>query len=72
MVPINAKVEMLENVSAHADSREVLEWLGNFKTKPQVFVTHGEKNASAALQQKIQDKYGWKCVIPVMGQSFEL
>lgn len=72
MVPINAKIEILENVSAHADSAEILEWLGNFKTTPQVFITHGEKNASAGLQQKIQDKYNWKCIIPAMGQSFEI
>ena len=72
MIPINAKVEMLENISAHADSRELLDWINNFKNKPTVFITHGEKKSAAALKQKIQDKYNCECIIPSMEETFPL
>ena len=35
IVKINATVERLENMSAHADSNELMNWLRGFKNKPQ-------------------------------------
>lgn len=65
MVTVNAEVIALDNVSAHADSQGMLDWLGKFKTPPRkVFITHGEIHAAEALQIKIQNAFGWKCVIP--------
>lgn len=72
MIPINSRVELLHNISSHADSEEMLNWLDNFKSKPKVFVTHGEKKASASLKQKIIDKFHFECVAPQMNESFEI
>ncbi|HCR86418.1 MAG TPA: MBL fold metallo-hydrolase [Alphaproteobacteria bacterium] len=72
MVPIKARVEMLENISAHADSSEMLDWIGNFHPTPKIFITHGEKKSSLALQQKINNRFSINSFIPVMGESFEI
>jgi metallo-beta-lactamase family protein len=65
MVPIKAHVELLSNLSAHADYQEILDWLSTLKKNPKkVFITHGEPEAALSLKKKIEDKFGWTCVIP--------
>jgi len=47
--------------------------LSYFKTTPQkVFVTHGEKEASNSLKEKIKERFGWTVIIPKYSESFEL
>jgi len=71
--PVRAKIERLENLSAHADSREILRWLGGFKRAPEtVFLVHGEPAAQEALKNKIVEKFGWRVEIPEYLQKFEL
>lgn len=72
-VPVRAKIERLENLSAHADSREILRWLGGFKRAPEkIFLVHGEPDAQEALKNKIVEKFGWQVEIPEYLQKFEL
>jgi metallo-beta-lactamase family protein len=64
-VKINAEVVTLENMSAHADSDELLNWLGAFTKKPNtLFITHGELKASNAFAEKVRDKLKWNAVVP--------
>ncbi len=71
--PARAKIEKLENLSAHADSREILRWLAGFNRAPEtVFLVHGEPAAQEALKNKIVEKFGWKVEIPEYLQKFEL
>ena len=63
--PVNATVKSIESLSAHADQKEILNWLSNIKNIPeQVFLVHGEPNASNTLRTKIKDVYGWQVNIP--------
>jgi metallo-beta-lactamase family protein len=72
-VPVRAQIERLDNLSAHADSREILRWLGGFKRAPKiVFLVHGEPRAQGALKQKIVEQFGWAVEIPKYLQKFEL
>ncbi len=72
-VPVRAQIERLENLSAHADSREILRWLGGFKRAPEkVFLVHGEPAAQEALKNKIVEKFGWPVEIPEYLQKFQL
>jgi metallo-beta-lactamase family protein len=60
-VPIRAQIAALEQFSDHADTPELLEWLGTFKQKPsQTYLVHGEPAAAAALRDAITQKMGWK------------
>ncbi|KTD25187.1 MULTISPECIES: MBL fold metallo-hydrolase RNA specificity domain-containing protein [Legionella] len=73
MVPIQAQVEVISSISAHADYQELLTWLSHFKRPPQtVFITHGQAQSSVAFKQKVEKQFGWKCVVPFYLQSVEL
>jgi len=64
-VPIRAHVETIENLSAHADYREMMGWLERFPSPPRkTFITHGELHAATALQKKIAEGLGWKAEVP--------
>ena len=64
-IKVDCKVVALSNMSAHADYEEMLNWVGKFKTKPKkVFITHGEPKAAESLREKIEERFGWDCVVP--------
>lgn len=72
-VPIRARVVMLENISAHADSQEIMNWLKDSQVRPKkVFVTHGELDAAQALADKIKRELDWNSVVPKMDQEYSL
>lgn len=65
MIPIRAEIVQIENISAHADSTEMLNWLAHLKKAPRkIFITHGEIEASRALKSEIEQRFHWKCEIP--------
>lgn len=71
--PVRARIEKLDNMSAHADYAEILSWLENFENPPRkVFITHGEPAAAKALKEKVERKFGWECIIPIYGYSEDL
>lgn len=62
---VAAEIENLTSLSAHADYREILAWLGSFRRPPQkTFLTHGEPEASSSLKFKIEEYLGWDAVVP--------
>lgn len=75
VIPINSEVIALSNISAHADSEEILNWLGTCSNKtkpPHVFITHGELRGARALQQKIKERFGWNSEIPKYLETYAL
>ena len=72
-VPVRAEVAAIENLSAHADYVEILEWLETFPRAPlRTFLTHGEPAAADALRKRIAESRGWKCEVPEHLQTVEL
>jgi metallo-beta-lactamase family protein len=64
-IPIRAEVVQLEDLSAHADAPEILDWLRHFKQPPRkTFITHGEPAAADAMRQRIERELGWGCQVP--------
>ena len=73
VVPFRMRVEEIEGLSAHADEDELLDWLNEIKNKPEkVFLVHGEKEASEALQARLERDLGWKAEIPKLFDSEDL
>ncbi|HSC29017.1 MAG TPA: MBL fold metallo-hydrolase [Vicinamibacterales bacterium] len=73
MVPVRARIERIESMSAHADSGEILRWLGGFIGPPQqTFIVHGEIPAMEALSAAIQTQLGWKIHMPDHKERVEL
>jgi metallo-beta-lactamase family protein len=72
-VQIEARVEKLSSLSAHADQGEIMRWLSHFKSAPrQTFIVHGEPQAQGILSEKIRSELEWDVVIPKQGQVFSL
>ena len=72
-VPAAAHIESIDGASGHGDYQEILAWLMGFNKAPkQVFIVHGEDEASESLAQKIRDRFGWDVVVPKISDSFEL
>lgn len=72
-IPVRAKIETLENLSAHGDWKEILRWLGGFRRPPKkVFLVHGEPQSAAALKQRIVEKFGWETEVPDYLEKHEL
>jgi len=72
-IPIQAEVAYLSMLSAHADADEILRWLSGFQRPPKkTFIVHGEPDASDALRLRIEDRFGWDCVIPQMMETHAL
>jgi metallo-beta-lactamase family protein len=63
-VTVRAKVFTIGGFSAHADQKDLLEWIGYFESKPRIFVVHGEPAASEALARKIKEDYDITAYIP--------
>ena len=59
-IPVRAEVADLPMLSAHADSNELLRWLGGFEAPPdKALVVHGESGAAEALRERIERELGW-------------
>jgi len=70
---VRAEVAKLNELSGHADQRELLTWMKPFaRGLKRVFLVHGEPLQSAALARAIRDQYGLEVVIPSRGDSVEL
>lgn len=72
-VPVRAEVAILNNLSAHADYTETLEWLRQFQAPPrQTFLVHGEPSAADALRLRIEEQLRWPIYLPEYQECVEL
>ncbi len=68
--PVKADIRHIESLSAHADQKDLLDWLSNVEESPeQVFLVHGEPTAIDALRVKLRDSYGWDPVVPRLNEK---
>jgi len=64
-VRIRARIESMENLSAHADYGEMLGWLRQYSKPPrQTLLVHGEPRATEALKEKITQQLRWNASVP--------
>jgi metallo-beta-lactamase family protein len=71
-IAVRAKVYTIGGFSAHADQKELLEWLSAFRNKPEVFVVHGEEETALLFADLVRQRYGFIVHAPVRDESFEL
>jgi metallo-beta-lactamase family protein len=71
--PVEAEVINLEVLSAHADQKEMLDWMSEIENAPEkIFVVHGESVAAATFKEKIKERYGWEAEIPELYSISEI
>lgn len=72
-VKVNAKVEEISGLSAHADRKELIRWLNESHLKnPKVFVTHGETQSAETFATELRNTFHWKVQVPKDGEAFDL
>jgi len=71
-VPVAARIERIDSMSAHADSNEIMHWLGGFTQPPtRTFIVHGEPAAQDALGVRIKGQLGWEWHAPNHGERIQ-
>ena len=69
-IPVAARIEKLNAMSAHADASEIIRWLRTFPNAPAVtYLVHGEPPAQVALKGRIERELGWNVHIPGYGEK---
>jgi metallo-beta-lactamase family protein len=59
-VPVAARIERIDSMSAHADAGEIMRWLSGFVRPPAMtYLVHGESSALAALAGRIAAERQW-------------
>jgi metallo-beta-lactamase family protein len=70
---LRAEVASLDELSGHADQRELIEWMRPIaRGLKKVFLVHGEPASGAVLAKVIQKEFGVEAVQPSRGESFDL
>jgi metallo-beta-lactamase family protein len=70
---VRAEVESLDELSGHADSGELLNWMKPMTaTLKRVFLVHGEPVNSRPLAEAIHARYGIKAAVAEPGQVYEI
>jgi len=70
---VKAQVAKLDGFSGHADSDELVDWVGAMQRRPsKIFLVHGEEEAAFTLQKTLKDKFGAEVHVPEQGQKFNL
>ena len=71
-VAVRAKVFTIGGFSAHADQEDLLEWVSHFESNPQVFVIHGEPQASDTLATMLRERFNLKVRVPRLKEKLIL
>jgi metallo-beta-lactamase family protein len=70
LVPVNARIEKVDSMSAHADRSELVRWLKTFPAPPTTtYLVHGEPGPMATFKEKIAAELGWHVEVPGYKQS---
>lgn len=72
-VPVAARIERIDSMSAHADVNEIMRWLSGFTRAPRrTFLVHGERSGLQALAARITADRGWPVHIPAHGERVDI
>jgi metallo-beta-lactamase family protein len=72
-VPVAARIETMDSMSAHADSNEIMRWLSGFTRPPSLTcLVHGEPVAMDALKDRIVRELGWNVKTPEHQETMAL
>jgi len=70
-VAIKAEVVQLSSASAHADADQLIAWLHSMPQAPdQVYVVHGEMDATDMLRLRIEHELRWRARVPEHGSTW--
>lgn len=72
-IPVAARIERIDSMSAHADAGEILRWLSGFSRPPSMtYLVHGEQPSLEALHARIQRERQWPVHVAAHQEQVEL
>ena len=72
-VPVAARIERIDSMSAHADAGEIMRWLSGFVRPPSMtYLVHGEDGPLQALAGRITAERQWPVHIARYMERVEL
>ncbi|HQX81306.1 MAG TPA: MBL fold metallo-hydrolase [Vicinamibacterales bacterium] len=72
-IAVQAQIESLDSVSAHADSNEVMRWLKSFKRPPSTLcLVHGEPGPMDTLKARVERELKWNVKTPAHREKYDL
>lgn len=72
-IEVNARIEVLQGISGHADMNGLLGWLKGFETKlSHVFVVHGEDEVTDNFAKTVSETIGCPTFAPYSGGCVDL
>lgn len=72
-IKVAATIHTIGGLSAHADQHDLVSWIKNFTTKPEIVLVHGEHESLTGLANITQKNgYSEKPLIPSYGEKLEL
>jgi len=72
-VPVRARIESVDSMSAHADSNEIMRWLKGFTKAPALTcLVHGEPVPMDTLKARIEKELGWAVRTPAHQEKMDL
>ncbi|ABL65789.1 MBL fold metallo-hydrolase RNA specificity domain-containing protein [Chlorobium phaeobacteroides] len=69
---VAATVHTVGGLSAHGDQEDMLRWLGGFRSRPKVFVVHGDGDVKKVFKAKIEERFDLNVTIPESGSCVNL
>ncbi|MFH1346680.1 MAG: MBL fold metallo-hydrolase [Spirochaetota bacterium] len=70
---VKCKIKSIAGYSAHADQRQLLDWLRPMRfSAKKVFIVQGEEESASVLAQEIKDELALEAIIPSIGEEFML
>jgi metallo-beta-lactamase family protein len=62
-VEVEAEIVTMDELSAHADYQDMMEWLGGLRKAPELtIINHGSEEAQIAMRDRIKKELGWQVV----------
>ena len=71
-IAVRSRIYTINGFSAHADRKELMEWIGGFGNKPEVFIVHGEEAVALDFSETVGQKLGLITHVPHKGEEFEI
>ena len=72
-VPVAARIDRIDSMSAHADRGEILRWLHTIPAAPsRLCLVHGEPRPMDALKEMIVQQLGWNTHTPAHQESIAI
>lgn len=64
---VNASIHTIGGLSAHGDQKDLLRWMSGFKSKPKLFVVHGDEPVKKVFRHVLEESLHLKVTIPKSG-----